>query len=145
MTVADAAEAGKRPSEVRNSNRIRIYQHSDLMYWWVVWLYGFFCAGLTYLEGNKVTIGSQDLLLYPRSWLGVSMILLILFVAIFTNVKARGVYSITLLLAVGLIAAIVQLTYGWDKIVIYFPLLRVHMNLAFFVMLPSILCFVCVV
>jgi len=73
------------------------------------------------------------------------MIFLILFLAIFTNVKARDVYSITLLLAVGLIAAIVQLTYGWDKIVIYFPLLRVHMNLAFFVMLPSILCFVCVV
>ena len=141
MTVADAAEAGKRPSEVRNSNRIRIYQHSDLMYWWVVWLYGFICAALTYFDGNQVTIGTQELLLYPRSWMGVSMVLLILFVVIFTSVKARGVYSITLVLAVGLVAAIVQLTYGWDRIVVYFPLLRVHMNLAFFVMLSAILCF----
>jgi hypothetical protein len=73
------------------------------MYWWVVWLYGIICAGFTCLEGNEVTIGTQELLLYPRSWMGVSMILLILFVVIFTNVKARGVYSITLVLGVGLV------------------------------------------
>ena len=46
MTVADPTQASRQrrqdTSGVPDIRRIRIYQHSDLMYWWVVWLYGFF-------------------------------------------------------------------------------------------------------
>jgi hypothetical protein len=144
MTVAsDPSGRGKQVNkDGPGSRRLRIYQHSDLMYWWVVWLYGFFGAVVTYFFGDSVTIGGQAVLVYPKSWLGLSTILLILFVAVFTNLKARGVYSLTFLLAIALLVAVVQFSYGWDRIVVFLPLLKVHMNLAFYLLLSSVLCVV---
>ena len=40
-------------------------------------------------------------LFHPSPWLGISFIALILFVAVFTNVRARGVYSFMLIMVAG--------------------------------------------
>ena len=87
---------------------LRVYQHSNLAYWWVVWMYGFVCAGITYLQGIGIrelaarSEGAEKVILFhPSPWLGLSFIALILFVVVFTNVRARGVYSIVLLLLTG--------------------------------------------
>ena len=37
------------PAAAGQGERIIVYQHSDLIYWWVVWAYGFVCALLTWL------------------------------------------------------------------------------------------------
>jgi hypothetical protein len=37
-------------------NRITIYQHSSLFYWWPVWLFAFIFAGVTALGGHKMAI-----------------------------------------------------------------------------------------
>jgi hypothetical protein len=93
------AAAPKKPAD------LRVYQHSNLAYWWVVWVYGFLCAGVTYAQGigiRELATRSEGvdkvILFHPSPWLGLSFIGLILFVIIFTNVRARGVYSIVLLL-----------------------------------------------
>ena len=87
---------------------LRIYQHSNLAYWWVVWMYGLICAGVTYLQGIGIrelaarSEGAEKVILFhPSPWLGLSFIVLILFVVVFTNVRARGVYSIMLVLLTG--------------------------------------------
>jgi len=102
-------------------------------------MYGFVCAGVTYLQGigirelaARTESGEKVILFHPSPWLGLSFIVLILFVVVFTNVRARGVYSIVLLLLTG--AAIwgvqkipgIEMAYGWVN------LLRVHLNLAFY-------------
>jgi hypothetical protein len=62
---------------------VRVYPHSPILYWWVVWAYGFVCALLTYAQGETFTIGGgKPLLIYPGAWLGVSFTLLLLFVAL---------------------------------------------------------------
>ena len=102
-------EPGKRAAEAAPSPRrrrwfarkqhgeLRIYQHSNLLYWWPIWAYGYLCAVLTYVQGIGVrelaATTDKVVLFHPSPWLGISFIALILFVAVFTNVRARGVYS----------------------------------------------------
>ena len=38
------------------SERLVVYQHSDLLYWWIVWVYGYFCALLTWAQGKSVVL-----------------------------------------------------------------------------------------
>jgi hypothetical protein len=135
--MTTAAEDKETPANIPAARRhvLRIYEHSDLMYWWVVWLWGFICAGLTHLEGTKVDIAGHSVLVDSSPWLGISMIGLILFVVVFTNVRARGPYSLILLLFLCLAVAIAWMTKGWEEIFAVFPLLRVHANLAFYLTL----------
>ena len=46
MAVA-AANEKSAPKVVDLGEKVVVYQHSDLLYWWVVWAYGFLCAALT--------------------------------------------------------------------------------------------------
>lgn len=122
-------------------DRIIVYQHSDLLYWWVVWAYGLFCATLTWFGGKYVTLmeGHKPVLIYPRAWLGISFVVLMLFVLLFTNARARGLKSLVLFLTILVIGLFVQLTYGWDQLLAYIPLLLVHMNLAFYMFFSLVL------
>ena len=106
-----AAEAVPTPAAAavvrrRQHGELRIYQHSNLLYWWPIWAYGFLCAALTYVQGIGVEELAADrrarwCCFIPSPWLGISFIALILFVAVFTNVRARGVYSFMLILIAG--------------------------------------------
>lgn len=141
----DAAPARRRRRWFagRQEGELRIYQHSNLFYWWVIWVYGLFCAGLTYVQGIGVRelAASSDkvVLFHPSPWLGISFIALILFVAVFTNVRARGVYSFMLILvAAGLLWGAMRIpgietAFGW------LSLLRVHLNLAFYLTFSALL------
>lgn len=125
----------------RNLDRLVVYQHSDLLYWWVVWAYGFFCALLTWLRGSPVPVapGHKPVLIYPGAWMGISFVVLVLFVLVFTNARARGIKSLVLFLTMLVIGLVVQMTIGWNEILQYFPLLLVHMNLAFYLLFSGLL------
>jgi hypothetical protein len=122
-------------------HRMRVYQHSDLLYWWVVWVYGYFCALITWLKGAPIVLSpdGRPVKIYQGAWLGISFVFLVLFVLIFTNARARGVKSLVLFLVLAVIGLGVQLLWGWNEILAYFPLLLVNMNLAFYVLFSTLL------
>jgi len=143
--VAGSSRQAVEPAATRASRRwfapkargdLRVYQHSNLLYWWPIWFYGFFCAGLTYIQGIGVkelaSTAEKVVLFHPAPWMGISFIALVLFVAVFTNVRARGVYSFMLILVAGgafwatLHVPGIDTAFGW------LSLLRVHLNLAFY-------------
>jgi hypothetical protein len=129
-----AAAKGTAPTEVR------VYPHSPILYWWVVWAYGFFCALMTYAQGETFTIGGgKPLLIYPHAWLGVSFTLLLLFTALATTVKARGVGAILLILLLAAAAAGTQFVMSIEGLFKTPPAILVHMNLAFYMMVSSAL------
>jgi hypothetical protein len=123
-------------SAVRRSEDLRLYQHSNLLYWWVVWVYGYLCAALTYIQGIGVpqlaSAADKAILFHPSPWLGISFVSLVLFVAIFTNVRARGIYSFVLILVVAGVAWGTSYIPGIDRAVSWASLLRIHLNLAFY-------------
>jgi len=138
---AAVSEPKTTPARVNGSERLVVYQHSDLLYWWVVWAYGLLCALLTALRGVPVTLaeGHKAVLIYPGAWMGISFVMLVLFVLVFTNARARGVKSLVLFLVLTVIGLLVQLTVGWNEVLQYFPLLLVHMNLAFYLLFSGVL------
>lgn len=142
--MAGAVNEPNKPNSTRTdggADRIIVYQHSDLLYWWVVWAYGFLCALLTWFGGRAVVLveGGRPVLIYPLAWLGISFVVLILFVLLFTNARARGLKSLVLFLTITVVGLLVQLTYGWDQVLSYIPLLLVHMNLAYYLFFSLVL------
>jgi hypothetical protein len=129
------------PPAATGNQHLFVYQHSDLLYWWVVWGYGYFCALLTWLRGKKVALASdgRSVLVHPSAWVGISFVVLVLFVLVFTNARARGVKSLVLFLVLTVLGLLIELIWGWNEILSFFPLLLVHMNLAFYVLFSSIL------
>ena len=41
------------PRARSGEERLVVYQHSDLLYWWAVWAYGYFCALMTWWHGKS--------------------------------------------------------------------------------------------
>jgi hypothetical protein len=140
MTVA-ASQPKPPPAREPNAGMLIVHQHSDLLYWWVVWAYGLFCALWTYVRGSYVTVseGHKPVLVYPGAWMGISFVFLVMFVLVFTNARARGVKSLVLFLILVVAGLVVQLTAGWTEILQVFPLLLVHMNLAFYLLFSCVL------
>ena len=139
-TGLETATAGGGPTEVR------VYPHSPILYWWVVWAYGFFCALLTYAQGETFTIGGgKPLLIHPSAWVGISYSMLLLFVALATTVKARGIGAIFLILLLVGAAAGTQFVMNIEGLFKTPPSILVHMNLAFYMMVSSALFVVWVV
>src|SRR5215469_15056572 len=56
------AQAERNEQEIHNLEQhkqleLRLYSHSNLYYWWPVWVVGFIMAALTYLQGETVKVG----------------------------------------------------------------------------------------
>src|SRR5262245_17529253 len=72
---------------------IRLFSHSSLFYWWPIWTLGYLFALLTYVQGEKITIGGQNYLMHPSKNLGVFFTFVFTMVIILTNVTLRGLMS----------------------------------------------------
>jgi hypothetical protein len=140
MAMPDQA-AASAPAAAQGGPEIRIYPHSPIVYWWVIWAYGFFCAALTYLQGTPLVISNPDkpLLIHESPWVGLSFTLLLLLVIVATTVRARGFNAILLILLIIGAAALTYMAMNtpglWSKP----PSLLLHMNLAFYLLISSVL------
>jgi len=61
MSTAAPPPAGSVPappheSATRKIDYLVVYGHSNLYYWWPVWLVSFILAGITYFEGNQMAV-----------------------------------------------------------------------------------------
>jgi hypothetical protein len=113
--------------------QVILRKHFDLLYWWAVWLYAGIAAALTYTAGETVTIGGKAVKMYPEPWLAIGFLAVILFVAIFTSLRARGALSMVLVMGLMGAAVAVQYLLTWRYVFELFPLLRLHINLGFYV------------
>jgi hypothetical protein len=138
-TVTDYDRDDHSPEEEHRRIGIRIYGHSPLFYWWPVWVTGFGMAALTYLNGVQVEIGAVTERFLPGQTPGVVFTAVLFFVILFTNVMARGMHSVIIVLVL-VLAAVVLAYFGlWDDIVRMLPHLSLHMNLGFYVTISSLI------
>ncbi|MDX2204552.1 MAG: hypothetical protein NW223_17505 [Hyphomicrobiaceae bacterium] len=127
---------------LRRRETIKVYQRTNLIYWWPVWMWGYVCAALTFLQGmgisEFVTASGRPVLFHPASWVGWSFILVLLGVVYVTNVRARGIYSFVLIGAIALLALLLPYAPGVGTLGDGLSLLRIHLNLAFYVLFSSL-------
>src|SRR5260221_6486043 len=81
-----AATAAPVPTSEKEAEIILI-GHSQLLYWWPVWLVGFVMAGLTSLDGQMVQIGDSLVRFHPNHNLGVLFFLTLFLVIVVSNVS----------------------------------------------------------
>jgi hypothetical protein len=97
-----------RPGKKEEVDHIVVYGHSNLFYWWPVWLVSFILAGVTYAEGDRsggVTVSNTNA---P----GVVFVVTLLAVAVSSTVLLRGMVSVVA--AVSVIAVAVSFAwFGW--------------------------------
>ena len=110
------------PGTQRKAEHIVVYGHSNLVYWWPVWLVSFALAGVTYLEADPAASGSS----IP----GAVFVVTLLAVAVSSNVFLRGMVS--LIAAVVLFALVATFAWfgWWDNIFAYLGGLDIRINTA---------------
>jgi hypothetical protein len=139
----EAASSARLRAAAPAQRELRVYQHSNLLYWWVVWAYGFACAALTYAQGLGIkelaASDRKEILFYRSPWLGLSFVVLLLFVVVFTNVRVRGIYSFTLMLIAVMLVWGASYLPGIDMALGWLSLVRVYLNLAFYLVFSTLL------
>src|SRR5262245_599792 len=137
MTTAatTAAQPAAGAAELRG---IRIYEYSDLVYWWAIWFAALVCGVSTYLFGEHIRIVDKALLVHTNPWLGIGFLGAMFSVLIFTQLRARGLHAIILLMAIAIVGLTVHILIGWSAIFDQITLIKVHMNLAFYVVVGVI-------
>jgi hypothetical protein len=111
---------------------IKLIKHYDLLYWWAVWLYAGVAWFVTATFGQRIEIAGKALKFSTEPLLGIGFVATLLFVAVFTAIRARGPMSAILVFALLLIGVVIHWTVGWSVILVHVPDLRIHMNQAFY-------------
>jgi hypothetical protein len=78
-------------------------------------------------------------LFHESSGIGLTFVLILFFVILFTNFKLRGIYSLTVMLGVGLIVSLLALAGWWDDLLGFIPYLSIHMNMGFYLVFSTLL------
>lgn len=119
---------------------LRIYSHSNLLYWWPVWLVGFLMAFLTWFNGQSVHFsdGHTELVADDR-WMGLVFTIVLFLVIFMTNVMFRGVSSVVAVLAVLFVALLLAYLHWWADIIALLPHLSVHMNMGFYILFSTLI------
>jgi len=118
---------------------VKISPHSNMIYWWVVWVYGYICALATHINSIGVQLSGKTIRFYPSAWLGLSFLLLVVFVILFTNVRARTVHTFLIAATLALLAIGAEWGYGLNRVFTWVPELVVQMNLAFYMVFSTAL------
>ncbi len=133
------AAAGGQAAARSNERPIRLVKHYDLVYWWVVWLYAGLAWLWTHLNGKAILIGDKELKFASEPLLGIGFLAVLLFVTIFTSIRARGAMSAVLVALLVIVGLLMHFAGAWSSIMQRFPDLRVHMNQAFYAVVFCVL------
>jgi hypothetical protein len=138
-TTATAVGVAAARQAVGRAGEVRISPHSNMLYWWIVWVYGYICAFAININHVGVQFSGKLIKFHPSAWVGFSFLLLVIFVIVFTNVRARVLHTFLIMATLALIAIGIDWIYGLSRIVGWVPELVVQMNLAFYVVFSTAL------
>lgn len=120
------------PSKPHLHQKLRIYSHSSIFFWWPVWVVGYILAFLTYSHGKSDQIevmGQAREWFHPSNNLGVGYFLVLFLVILITNFSVRGLASGMVILAAVLVAVVLAYVGWWDEIFAWFSHLKIHLTL----------------
>ena len=96
-----------RPGAEEEVDHIVVYGHSNLFYWWPVWLVSFILAGVSYAGGGQPGLPGEAV---SGNGPGAVFVVTLLAVAVSSTVILRGMMSV---LAAVAAAAVTLAWFGW--------------------------------
>lgn len=116
-----------RPGAKQEVDHIIVYGHSNLFYWWPVWLISFILAAVTYARGNQAAVPGEAV---TGNGPGAVFVVTLLVVALSSTVLLRGMMSV-LAAVVAVTLAVAFAWFGWwDNIFAYLGGLDIRINTA---------------
>lgn len=134
----DRQGAGRAGGDSTTTQSVIIRQHSNILYWWPVWVVGFLCAILSHLYGEQVELGGQQVLFHPSRNLGVIFVAVFALIFVRTNIVLRGVVSLLVILAGVIVVLLLTLLGGWRSLLALEQQLVVHMDAGFYFVMSSV-------
>jgi hypothetical protein len=132
-----------RPSDLPDPNDLpehRIYSRSTIFFWWPVWVTAYIMAAITYFWGETLSLSNgSKILVHPNTGLGITYIVVLALIMMFTNVRLRGIYSVVGLLSIAFVTVLFAWLGWWDSIFRLIPQLTVYMNFGFYVKFSTLL------
>lgn len=136
----DQPKTDAKPSKTQARSEqqvIVVQQHSMILYWWPVWVFGFIFAAVSFLFGEQITIGGQTMWFYPSRSVGVIYLTLSAIVFLKTNVVFRGVASLVVALGTIILVLLCSLFGLWDTLFSMEQHLSIHMDGGFYLIVAA--------
>ena len=122
-----ASLRGTSPSE------LRLYTHSNFIYWWPVWSVGFILGILTIVWGHPLELAEgEPFKVLPVSGPGLLYACLILLTGFVTSVRLQGMRSIMLVMALIIILLFLAWSGYLDDLARLLPAIRTHLSAGFY-------------
>lgn len=117
-----------------------LYSRSTVFYWWPIWVIGYIMALITLVGGERFTLSNgREILVHPNTGVGITFIVILTLIMLFTNVKLRGIYSVVMILAAAFVTVLFAWLGWWDRIFSLIPQLTIHLNFGFYFAFATIL------
>ncbi len=116
-----------RPGAKGEIDHIVVYGHSNLFYWWPVWLLSFVLAGVTYAGGAEPGGPGEAV---RGNGPGAVFVVTLLAVAVSSTVILRGMLSVLAVVAAVAVAVAFAWFGWWDNIFEYLGGLDIRINTA---------------
>jgi hypothetical protein len=133
MSTATAATGVNAATTLSGPMEVTVYSHSNLLYWWPIWVTGFIMAILTYLEGQPYTFQNATVIMHPSKNVGVIYAMVFLLVITMTNATVRGMASAVVITTVLALTFLFAYLGWWEDILNAVEMLALFMNLGFYV------------
>jgi hypothetical protein len=117
---------------------LRIYSHSNFLYWWPVWLTGYIMALLTWLHGEHVQIGNTSVLFHPSKNVGVIFTVTFFLIILSTTVTLRGLKSALVILGVAFLTLLFAYLGWWERLLTWADKLAIYNNMGFYVFFSTL-------
>lgn len=121
-------------ANTNHSPIVKFYSHSQIFYFWPVWVTAYICALISWLYEYKMDlyVNNQpvvyDVILYPHPYLGLLFILIMIAVIAITSINIRGLWVVILALLLLLFGALVYITQSFPLVIAFFENLKIFMS-----------------
>jgi hypothetical protein len=105
-----------------------IVSHSQLFYWWPVWVVGYMMALITAMNGVTMDVNGNPLRVFPSSNMGIFFMMTLFMVIMISNVLVRGLASTIVILSIVLATVVFAYLGWWDDIFAFFGGLNIYIN-----------------
>ena len=117
----------------RASPELRLYTHSNFIYWWPVWACGFILGLLTLFWGHPLELAEgEPFKVLPVSGPGLLYACLILLTGFVTSVRLQGMRSIMLIMGLMIILLFLAWSGTLDDFAELLPAIRTHLSAGFY-------------
>ena len=116
---------------------IKLISHSNVFYWWPVWVAGYGVALTSYLQGSVPTDTGGVSYVHPSNNPGLIFIAVVVLLIIFTNAKLRGIYSVLTTVTIAFFVVLFAWLGWWDDIFEFIPNLSARANMGFYLVFAT--------